>query len=282
MGEYEDRYPEAYGRPADEPIPPAPARQAAAARPEAPATAPQRQAQSPVSIRPIAAQGVPGGGYEDRYPEAYRRDEAPPAAQSGPTPQSGPTASETRLSERAASVPPAQVRRDPVVAASPRSVAPTGNDYEDRYPEAYRRDEAPPAIQQARDVAAPSPAAAAQERRDTRELQASTRSLFGLWRHRRDDQQRPSGAAMPSRAGGTYRGLGPRGYTRPDARIREELCDRLTEDAYLDASEIEVAVSGGAVTLSGTVADAAAQRRAQQHAAAVGGVTAIRDSLRVR
>ncbi|HEX4024117.1 MAG TPA: BON domain-containing protein [Steroidobacteraceae bacterium] len=40
----------------------------------------------------------------------------------------------------------------------------------------------------------------------------------------------------------------------PDERLRELICERLTEDPDIDAGDITVTVSGGKVTLSGTVA----------------------------
>jgi hypothetical protein len=286
MGEYEDRYPEAYGRPADEPTPAgppdyAPPRSAAAPRPQPTTTAAPEpaQAMAPAQAHPgrpeqAAPPRAGGADYEDRYPEAYHRDAPPPPAPPATAPPPAPRIAEGGPPRAATSAPPPGPSRP---APPPRPAS--GNDYEDRYPEAYRRDEAPPAIQQARGAA--PPADQAQEWRDTRDLQASGRGIFGLWRHRRDDRQSSTAAASPL-ASGPYRGLGPRGYTRPDARIREDLCDRLSEDPHLDASDIEVAVAGGAITLSGTITDAAAQRRAQQHAASVAGVGTIRNDLRVR
>src|SRR6187431_1632181 len=50
-------------------------------------------------------------------------------------------------------------------------------------------------------------------------------------------------------------GKGPKGYKRPDHRIREDVCDRLSDDDELDASEITVTVKDGEVTLEGTVND---------------------------
>jgi hypothetical protein len=51
---------------------------------------------------------------------------------------------------------------------------------------------------------------------------------------------------------GQFRGRGPKGYRRSDDRIREDVCERLTRDDRVDASNIEVTVKDGAVTLSGT------------------------------
>src|SRR4051812_4308870 len=79
-----------------------------------------------------------------------------------------------------------------------------------------------------------------------------------------------------------HRGRGPKGYTRSDERIREDVSDRLTDDPYVDASEIEVNVSGSEVTLSGTVDSREARRRAEDIAESVGGVTHVQNNLRVQ
>jgi osmotically-inducible protein OsmY len=78
-----------------------------------------------------------------------------------------------------------------------------------------------------------------------------------------------------------YRGLGPRGYKRSDERIREDLNDRLTDDPYLDASDIEVSVNNCEVTLSGTVDTRTAKRRAEDIAEWVSGVRDVQNNLRV-
>jgi hypothetical protein len=41
---------------------------------------------------------------------------------------------------------------------------------------------------------------------------------------------------------GPHAGRGPRGYTRSDERIREDVCDRLCEHGFVDASDVEVRV----------------------------------------
>ncbi|TWA74474.1 osmotically-inducible protein OsmY [Azospirillum brasilense] len=79
-----------------------------------------------------------------------------------------------------------------------------------------------------------------------------------------------------------FRGRGPRGYTRSDERIRDDLNDRLTEDPYLDASDIAVSVAGGEVTLDGTVDDRMAKRRAEDLADAISGVRHVQNNLRLR
>ncbi|WP_454016600.1 BON domain-containing protein [Azospirillum sp. Marseille-Q6669] len=79
-----------------------------------------------------------------------------------------------------------------------------------------------------------------------------------------------------------HRGRGPRGYTRSDDRIREDVNDRLTDDPYIDASEIDVTVSNCEVTLSGTVGDRRTKRRAEDMAETISGVRHVQNNLRVR
>jgi osmotically-inducible protein OsmY len=79
-----------------------------------------------------------------------------------------------------------------------------------------------------------------------------------------------------------YRGRGPKGYTRSDDRIREDVCDRLTDDPRIDASDVEISVSNGEVTLSGTVDSRQAKRRAEDTAEEISGVKDVQNNLRVQ
>jgi len=79
-----------------------------------------------------------------------------------------------------------------------------------------------------------------------------------------------------------HRGRGPKTYTRSDERIREDVNDRLTDDAWLDASEIEVQVAAGEVTLSGSVMSREDRRRAEDLAEHVSGVRHVQNNIRVR
>jgi osmotically-inducible protein OsmY len=83
------------------------------------------------------------------------------------------------------------------------------------------------------------------------------------------------------RGTGPHRGKGPVGYQRTDERIREMVCESLADDDQLDASHIEVAVSQGEVTLSGTVDDRRAKRDAEDCACSVSGVRDVQNLLRV-
>jgi osmotically-inducible protein OsmY len=81
---------------------------------------------------------------------------------------------------------------------------------------------------------------------------------------------------------GPHRGRGPRGYKRSDDRVREQVCDCLTDDDWLDASNIEVTVKDGEVTLSGYVSDREDKRRAESLAERIPGVRDVQNSLRVQ
>src|SRR4051812_34845855 len=52
----------------------------------------------------------------------------------------------------------------------------------------------------------------------------------------------------------SHRGRGPKDFRRSDTRIHDEVCERLTDDHFVDASEITIEVKESEVTLSGTVA----------------------------
>ena len=60
-----------------------------------------------------------------------------------------------------------------------------------------------------------------------------------------------AGARMSGEA--KFRGVGPKGYQRSDARLHEQVCERLLLDPYLDASGVAVRVAQGHVQLTGTV-----------------------------
>jgi osmotically-inducible protein OsmY len=78
-----------------------------------------------------------------------------------------------------------------------------------------------------------------------------------------------------------YAGRGPKDYQRSDDRVREEICDCMTDDPMLDASEITVQVSKGEVTLNGTVTSREQKRRAEDVAERISGVKDVTNQLRV-
>src|SRR5919109_1247222 len=81
---------------------------------------------------------------------------------------------------------------------------------------------------------------------------------------------------------GTFAGRGPKGYRRSDERIQEDVNDRLTWSAELDASDIEVRVVDGEVTLTGVVEDRAAKRLAEDLAEDIAGVRDVHNELKIR
>lgn len=81
---------------------------------------------------------------------------------------------------------------------------------------------------------------------------------------------------------GEHRGKGPKGYTRSDRRIEEDVNDRLTEDHHIDASDIEVRIQDGAVVLTGQVMNRFAKRHAAELAETVSGVKNVENRLRVQ
>ncbi|MBC7798723.1 MAG: BON domain-containing protein [Pyrinomonadaceae bacterium] len=96
-------------------------------------------------------------------------------------------------------------------------------------------------------------------------------------RRRRGDEQRENYSNYEA----THRGRGPKNYKRNDERIKEDLNDKLTDYAYLDASEIDVEVNNGEVILTGTVESRHAKRMAEDIADNVSGVNHVENRLRV-
>lgn len=82
--------------------------------------------------------------------------------------------------------------------------------------------------------------------------------------------------------GPSYAGRGPRGYQRTDERIREEVCDRLTDDPRIDASDVEVHMKGGELTLSGSVRTREEKRFTEDLVERISGVREVNNHLRVR
>jgi osmotically-inducible protein OsmY len=102
------------------------------------------------------------------------------------------------------------------------------------------------------------------------------RSRSGSW----GDRARQWGQ-FGGQLSGAFAGRGPKGYTRSDERIREDVSDKLMEHPDLDASEIEVRVSGGEVTLAGSVDSRWAKRLAEDIAESCTGVRDVMNQLRV-
>jgi hypothetical protein len=80
---------------------------------------------------------------------------------------------------------------------------------------------------------------------------------------------------------GQHRGKGPKGYSRTDERIKEDVNDRLTEDGHVDASEIEIDVRNGEVVLKGTVRTKQQKRRTEDIIDRILGVKNVENHLKV-
>lgn len=80
---------------------------------------------------------------------------------------------------------------------------------------------------------------------------------------------------------GPFGGVGPRGYKRTDDRVREEVCEILMRDSHINASNVEVNVKDGDVTLTGTVPDRRMKFRSEDLIQNCFGVREIHNQLRV-
>lgn len=103
---------------------------------------------------------------------------------------------------------------------------------------------------------------------------------------RRDEPGRAAGEAGSARARisqrrGPHHGKGPVGFQRSDERIRELVCEALTDDGEVDATHIEVRVTAGEVTLTGTIDDRPMKRRAEDCVELVPGVRDVHNQLRI-
>jgi osmotically-inducible protein OsmY len=90
----------------------------------------------------------------------------------------------------------------------------------------------------------------------------------GRWINRQEyDQQR------------SFMGKGPKGYKRSDDRIYEEVCELLTRNPEIDATEIGVRVSEGIVTLEGKVPGRRAKRLAEEIIEDLPGVLEVKNEI---
>jgi osmotically-inducible protein OsmY len=80
---------------------------------------------------------------------------------------------------------------------------------------------------------------------------------------------------------GPFTGVGPRGYRRSDERICDEVCERLTQHAQIDARQIEIEVADGEVTVSGTVDDRRIKRMVEANIERIPGVIDVHNRLRL-
>ena len=81
---------------------------------------------------------------------------------------------------------------------------------------------------------------------------------------------------------GPHYGKGPKGYRRSDERIREEACERIARQGFIDATDVEVHVETAVIRLTGTVATRPEKRGLEQILERVHGVDEITNEIRLR
>jgi hypothetical protein len=101
------------------------------------------------------------------------------------------------------------------------------------------------------------------------------------WYPRDDDNRRGWESSRWTAEAGPHAGRGPRGYQRSDDRIREDICDRLTRHGRIDATDVNISVSNGDVTLGGMVDTKDAKRLAEDIAESVHGVRDVTNEIKV-
>ncbi|MEO6584182.1 MAG: BON domain-containing protein [Ferruginibacter sp.] len=80
---------------------------------------------------------------------------------------------------------------------------------------------------------------------------------------------------------GPHSGKGPKGYTRTDERLKDDINDRLYHDSYIDASDVEITVENGEATLTGTVDSKNAKRRIEDIVEGITGIKDVENKLKV-
>lgn len=80
----------------------------------------------------------------------------------------------------------------------------------------------------------------------------------------------------------TFRGRGPKGYERSDERLREIVCERLTDDPHIDASDVHIEVKDKVVKLTGHVPDRRTKYEIEDVVEHCGGIKDIDNQVRVR
>jgi len=73
----------------------------------------------------------------------------------------------------------------------------------------------------------------------------------------------------------------PKGFKRSDERLKDDIQEALIRNSHIDASELEVQVKDGEVTLTGTVHSREEKRMAEEVAEVVIGVQEVQNNLRV-
>ena len=81
---------------------------------------------------------------------------------------------------------------------------------------------------------------------------------------------------------GPHSGKGPKGYTRTDDKLKDEINEKLYHDSHVDASDVDVTVENGEATLTGTVENKMAKRRIEDIVESIAGVRDVENRLKVK
>lgn len=79
----------------------------------------------------------------------------------------------------------------------------------------------------------------------------------------------------------SFRGIGPKNYSKSDESIRIEACEILYHSPDIDATGLSVEVQGGNLTLSGVVEERWVKKLAEQLIEGIYGLKDIRNEIRV-
>lgn len=101
-------------------------------------------------------------------------------------------------------------------------------------------------------------------------------------RNERSDRSDRSDLSSRSEGRTSYAGRGPKGYKRSDDRIKEDVSEMLSRDHAIDASDIEVEVKDGEVTLTGSIPERSMKHLAEECAERTSGVRDVINQLRVK
>jgi osmotically-inducible protein OsmY len=109
-----------------------------------------------------------------------------------------------------------------------------------------------------------------------RDIQGSSRNYAQSYGQSNDQNYRSASGSQ------SFRGRGPQGYQRSDERLKEMICERLTDDPNIDASNVTIDVTSQIVKLSGTVDDRSTKYEIEELVERMGGVKDIDNQLRVQ
>jgi osmotically-inducible protein OsmY len=90
------------------------------------------------------------------------------------------------------------------------------------------------------------------------------------------------GMSDRERMRGPHFGKGPKGFKRSDERIREDVSEAIARQGWIDASDVEVRVQSGEVTLSGTIVHRDHKRMIERMIEDLPGVVDVHNEIRIR